>query len=105
MTTATASATATLSPLGDRVVVKGLAAETKTSSGIVLPDTAQEKPQLGEVIAVGPGKHSDDGSKRIPMEVKVGDVVVYAKYGGTEIKLNGQEYMILQERDILAVKK
>ena len=101
---ATATLASTLTPLGDRVVVKALAAETKTSSGIVLPDTAQEKPQMGEVISVGPGKYDDNG-KRIPMDVKAGDVVVYAKYGGSEIKIDGQEYMILQERDILAIKK
>ena len=101
---ATAIATATLAPLGDRVVIKPLEAESKTTSGIVLPDTAQEKPQYGKVVAVGPGRYTDEG-KRIPMEVKEGDVIVYAKYGGTEIKLQGTEYMILQERDILAVKK
>ena len=101
---ATATVSVTLTPLGDRVVVKALAAESKTQSGIVLPDTAQEKPQLGEVVSVGPGKYSDDG-KRIPMDVKSGDIVVFAKYGGTEIKLEGQEYVILQERDILAIKK
>ena len=100
---ATATASSTLTPLGDRVVVKTLAAETKTSSGIVLPDSAQEKPVMGEVISVGPGKYNDEG-KRIPLDVKAGDIVVYAKYGGTEIKFEGQELIILQERDILAIK-
>ncbi len=101
---ATATATITLAPLGDRVVVRSLEAETKTSSGLVLPDTAQEKPQLGKVVAAGPGRMTDEG-KRLPMDVKEGDTVVYAKYGGTEIKIEGTEYMILQERDILAIKK
>ena len=104
MATATLSTVATLSPLGDRVVVKSLAAENKTIGGIVLPDTAQEKPQLGEVVSIGPGRTTDEG-KRLPLDVKPGDVVVYAKYGGTEIKIEGQEYIILQERDILAIKK
>lgn len=91
-----------LQPLADRVVVKALDREEKTKSGIVLPDTAKEKPQEGEVLAVGSGKIGDDG-KRIPAEVKVGDRVVYSKYGGTEVKIDGVEYLILKESDILAI--
>lgn len=92
-----------LKPLGDRVVVKQEPSEEKTQSGIVLPDTAKEKPQMGTVIAVGLGRIFDNG-QRVPVEVKVGDKVIYAKYGGTEVKLDNEEYIILQERDILAVK-
>jgi len=92
-----------LQPLGDRVVVKPLPKEDVTKGGIVLPDTAKEKPQEGKVLAIGPGKLTDDG-KRIAMDVKVGDVVIYAKYGGTEIKENGDELIILRESDILAKK-
>jgi chaperonin GroES len=92
-----------LQPLGDRIVVKPIAREEKTKGGIFLPDTAKEKPQEGEVIAVGPGRMTDDG-KRIAPEVKVGDVILYAKYGGTEIKLDDQELVILRESDILAKK-
>lgn len=91
-----------LQPLADRVVVKALDREEKTKSGIVLPDTAKEKPQEGEVLAVGSGKIGDDG-KRIAPEVKVGDRVVYSKYGGTEVKIDGVEYLILKESDILAI--
>jgi len=91
-----------LKPLGDRVVVKPSESEEKTKSGIVLPDTAKEKPQEGEVIAVGDGRLDDQG-KRIPLDVKVGDKIIYSKYGGTEIKLDQEEYLILNERDILAV--
>ena len=91
-----------LKPLADRVVVKALANEEKTKSGIVLPDTAKEKPQEGEVLAVGLGKMGDDG-KRIPLEVQVNDRVVFSKYGGTEIKVDGEEYLILKESDILAI--
>jgi chaperonin GroES len=94
---------AKLQPLADRVLVKPIEKEEKTKSGIYLPDTAKEKPQEGEVLAVGPGKVTDDG-KRIPMELKVGDRVIYAKYGGTEIKIDDQELMILRESDILAKK-
>jgi len=93
-----------LQPLGDRILVKPLAKEEVTKGGIVLPDTVKEKPQEGEVIAVGTGKRSDKGEV-IPMDVKVGDVVLYAKYGGTEIKLEGEEYMILRESDVLAKRK
>ncbi len=92
-----------LQPLADRLVVKPIEAEGKTKTGIYLPDTAKEKPQEGEVVAVGPGRLSDDG-KRIAMDIKVGDIVVYAKYGGTEIKIDDEEYMILREGDILAKK-
>ncbi len=91
-----------LKPLADRVVLKKLDAEEKTSGGIVLPDTAKEKPQQGEILAVGPGRVDDKGT-RTPMEVKVGDKVLFAKYSGTEVKIEGVEYLIMTERDILAV--
>jgi len=91
-----------LQPLGDRVVVKPKDDEdARTPSGLVIPDTAKEKPQLGEVLAVGPGDFQD--GERIPMDVEVGDVVVYSKYGGTEVKHEGDEYLILSSRDLLAV--
>ena len=92
----------TLRPLADRVVVKPKAREEMTRSGIVLPDTAKEKPQEGTVIAAGTGKVLEDGSK-VPMEVKVGDTVLYAKYAGTEYKIDGEEHLILRESDILAI--
>ena len=92
-----------LKPLADRVVVKPIEREEKTKGGIFLPDTAKEKPQEGEVVAVGPGLKSEDG-KLIGMEVKVGDRVLYAKYGGTEIKIDDEELVILRESDILAKK-
>jgi len=92
-----------LEPLADRLVVKPIEREEVTRSGIVLPDTAREKPQEGKVLAVGPGRVSEDG-KRIAMDVKVGDIVIYAKYGGTEIKIDDEELMILRESDILAKK-
>lgn len=91
----------TVKPLGDRVFVKVSASEEKTSGGILLPDTAKEKPQLGEVAAVGPGKRNDDGSFT-ELEVKVGDRVLYSKYAGTDIKLGGDDYVLLSEKDILA---
>jgi chaperonin GroES len=92
-----------LKPLGDRVVVKAKEdQEARTASGLVIPDTAKEKPQLGEVLAVGPGEINDQG-ERTPMDVKEGDTVVYSKYGGTEIKFEGQEYLILSSRDVLAI--
>ena len=94
---------AKLEPLGDRVVVRPRSKEEVTKGGIVIPDTAKEKPQEGDVIAVGPGRMTDDG-KRIAMDVKVGDIVIYAKYGGTEIKENDDELIILRESDILAKK-
>jgi chaperonin GroES len=90
-----------LQPLGDRVVVRPIEREEVTKSGIVLPDTAKEKPQEGKVLAVGPGRMADDG-KRVAMDVKVGDEVLYVKYGGTEVKIDGEELMILRESDILA---
>ena len=93
-----------LQPLGDRIVVKPIEREEVTKGGIVLPDTVKEKPQEGEVISVGPGRLSDDGKQRIPMDVKAGDVVLYAKYGGTEIKIDDEELIILREGDILAKK-
>jgi chaperonin GroES len=89
-------------PVGDRVVVKPAAKEEVTRSGIVIPDTAKEKPQEGEVIAIGSGKLLDNGD-RVPLELKVGDRVLYAKYGGTEFKLDGEEYLVLRESDVLAV--
>jgi len=92
-----------LQPLADRIVVKPIEREEMTKGGIVLPDTAKERPMEGEVIAAGPGKMTDDG-KRIAMDVRVGDIVVYAKYGGTEIKIDGKDYMILNESQILAKK-
>lgn len=90
-----------LRPLEDRVVVKPIETEERTKSGIVLPDTAKEKPQQGEVIAVGPGRFEE--GQRVPMEVKEGDIVIYSKYGGTEVKVEGEEFIILSSRDILAV--
>ena len=92
-----------LTPIGDRVLVKPAPSEEKTKSGIVLPDSAKEKPQEGTVVAVGSGRILDNG-QRVPLEVKVGDKVIYSKYGGTEIKLEGDDFIILQERDILAIK-
>ncbi|NLA57912.1 MAG: co-chaperone GroES [Firmicutes bacterium] len=91
-----------LKPLADRVVVKAIQQEEKTKGGIVLPDTAKEKPQEGEVVAVGPGKLLDNG-ERAPMEVKPGDKVLYAKYAGTEVKIDDEEYLIMRESDILAI--
>jgi chaperonin GroES len=92
-----------IKPLEDRIVVKALEAETTTASGLVIPDTAKEKPQEGEVIAVGPGRWNEDGDERIPLDVAVGDRVIFSKYGGTEIKHAGEEYLILSARDVLAV--
>ncbi len=91
-----------IKPLGDRVVLKVLEAEERTASGIVLPDTAKEKPQQGKVMAVGPGKYGEDG-KLMPMSVKDGDTVLFAKYAGTEVKLDGEELLILKESDLLAI--
>ena len=100
---ANASATKiSLKPLADRVVVKKVEAEEKTAGGIVLPDTAKEKPQQGEVLAVGPGRFDEKGA-RMPMELKAGDRVLFAKYSGTEVKIEGVEYLLLAERDILAI--
>ena len=92
-----------LQPMGDRLVVKPTQSEEKTKSGIYIPDTAKEKPQEGKVIAVGPGKMTDEG-KRIPMDVEVGDIIIYAKYGGSEIKLDEEDLIIVRESDILAKK-
>ena len=94
---------AKIEPLADRLVVKPIEREEVTRGGIVLPDTAKEKPQEGEVLAVGPGRLSEDG-KRIPMDVKVGDIVLYTRYGGTEVKIEDEELIILRESDILAKK-
>ena len=94
--------TMNLRPLGDRVVIKPSPKEEVTKSGLVIPDTAKEKPQEGTILAVGPGKLDEDG-KRLPMDVKVGDKVLYAKYAGTEIKLEGEEHLIVKETDILAI--
>ncbi len=92
-----------LVPIGDRVVVKPEPEEQKTKSGIVLPDSAKEKPSEGTVIAVGPGKVLENG-QRVALEVKIGDKVIYSKYGGTEVKIEAEDYIILNERDILAIK-
>ena len=92
----------TLKPLSDKVIVQKLEPEEKTAGGIVLPDTAKEKPQEGKVIAVGPGAVDDKGQRK-PIDVKEGDHVLFAKYSGTEVKLEGEEYLILSERDILAI--
>ena len=91
-----------IKPLEDRIVIRQVEAEQTTASGLVIPDTAKEKPQEGEVIAVGPGRVDDKGN-RIPVDVKVGDVVIYSRYGGTEVKYEGQEFQILSSRDVLAV--
>lgn len=88
-------------PLADRVLIKPLEAEERTQGGIVLPDTAKEKPQKGEIVEVGPGRYED--GKRVPMEVKKGQKVLYGKYSGAEVKINGDEYMIMRESDILAI--
>ena len=91
-----------LKPIGERVILKALAGEEKTASGIVLPDTAKEKPQEGEIVAIGSGRVLENG-ERVALEVKVGDKVIFSKYAGTEIKYEGQDYLILGERDILAI--
>ena len=98
MTTATKVA---IKPLEDRIVVQANDAESTTASGLVIPDTAKEKPQEGTVLAVGPGRFED--GNRVPLDVKVGDTVLYSKYGGTEVKYSGEEYLILSARDVLAV--
>ena len=92
----------TIKPLEDRVLVAPLEAEQTTKSGLVIPDTAKEKPQEGEVIAIGPGRVDDNGN-RVPLDVAVGDKVIYSKYGGTEVKYAGDEFLILSARDVLAV--
>ena len=91
-----------LKPLGDRVVVQPVEEEEMTASGIVLPDTAKEKPQKGKVIAAGEGKWDDDGEKRIPLDIAEGDEVLYSKYGGTEIQVDGEDLLVLRESDVLA---
>ncbi len=92
-----------IKPLEDRIVVQALDAEETTASGLVIPDTAKEKPQEGKVMAVGPGRFNEDGDARVPLDVSVDDVVVFSKYGGTEIKYDGEEYLILSARDVLAI--
>ena len=91
-----------LQPLEDRIVVRTAEAEETTVSGLVIPDTAKEKPQQGEVLAVGPGRRSDQTGEIIPLDIEVGDTVVYSKYGGTEISLEGTDYLVLNARDVLA---
>ena len=91
-----------IQPLGDRVVIKALSRETVTGGGIVLPDTVKEKPQEGEILAVGPGKVLDNG-KRVTLEVQIGQKVLFAKYAGTEVKMDGEEYLILRESDIMGI--
>jgi chaperonin GroES len=91
-----------LKPLGDRLIVKAIEEEETTASGIVLPDTAKEKPQRGKVLAVGEGRFDDDGDKRIPLDVDEGDEVLYSKYGGTEINVEGDDLLVLRESDVLA---
>ena len=91
-----------LKPLGDRLIVKAVEEEATTASGIVLPDTAKEKPQKGEVLAVGDGRFDEDGEKRIPLDVAKGDTVLYSKYGGTEVTVEGEELLVLRESDVLA---
>ncbi len=92
-----------IKPLEDRILVEVLDAETKTASGLVIPDTAKEKPQEGKVLAVGPGRFDEDGEKRIPMDIKTGDTVIFSKYGGTEVSYDGKDYLLLSARDVLAV--
>jgi chaperonin GroES len=91
-----------IKPLEDRILVQASEAETTTASGIVIPDTAKEKPQEGKVLAAGPGRFDDNGA-RVPLDVSVGDTVIYSKYGGTEVRYNGEDYLILSARDVLAV--
>jgi chaperonin GroES len=91
-----------LQPLGDRLIVKAIEEEETTASGIVLPETAKEKPQRGKVLAVGDGKWDEDGEKRIPLDVSKGDEVLYSKYGGTEIQIEGDDLLVLRESDVLA---
>jgi len=102
VTDVTTATKVSIKPLEDRVVVQANEAETTTASGLVIPDTAKEKPQEGTVIAVGPGRIDDNGN-RVPLDVNVGDVVIYSKYGGTEVKYAGEEYLVLSARDLLAV--
>jgi chaperonin GroES len=92
-----------LKPLGDRIVVEPSEQEEKTASGIILPETAKERPQEGTILAAGPGKYDDEGKKRVPMDVKVGDKVLFAKYSGTEIKVETKKLLIMRESDIMAI--
>ena len=101
VTDVTTATKVNIKPLEDRVVVQANEAETTTASGLVIPDTAKEKPQEGTVLAVGPGRFEDGA--RVPLDVAVGDTVIYSKYGGTEVKYNGEEYLILSSRDVLAI--
>jgi chaperonin GroES len=92
-----------IKPLEDRILVEVIDAETKTASGLVIPDTAKEKPQEGKVLAVGPGRFDEDGEKRVPMDIKVGDTIIFSKYGGTEVSYDNKDYLLLSARDVLAV--
>jgi chaperonin GroES len=92
----------TLQPLDDRIVVRPNEAEERTASGLVIPDTAKEKPQQGEVLAVGPGRRADSTGELIPLDIKVGDIVLYSKYGGTEVTTDGEDLLVLNSRDVLA---
>ena len=92
-----------LKPLDDRIVVRPNEAETQTASGLVIPDTAKEKPQQGEVLAVGPGKRAENTGELIPVDISVGDIVLYSKYGGTEITVDGEDLLVLNGRDVLAI--
>ena len=92
-----------LQPLEDRIVVRSSEAESTTASGLVIPDTAQEKPQQGEVLAVGPGKRAEASGELIPLDISVGDTVLYSKYGGTEVTANGEDLLVLSSRDVLAI--
>jgi chaperonin GroES len=92
----------TLQPLDDRIVVRPNEAEERTASGLVIPDTAKEKPQQGEVLAVGPGRRADSSGELIPIDIKVGDTVLYSKYGGTEVTIDGEDLLVLNSRDVLA---
>ncbi len=94
-----------IQPLNDRLVVKRLEAEDKTKSGIIIPDNAKEKPQQAEVLAVGPGKWNEDGDERVPMSVKVGDKVLFKKWGADEVKVDGEEFLVLAESDVIAILK
>ncbi|MCA3244143.1 MAG: co-chaperone GroES [Alphaproteobacteria bacterium] len=94
-----------IQPLNDRLVVKRLEAEDKTKSGIIIPDNAKEKPQQAEVLAVGPGKWNEDGDERVPMSVKVGDKVLFKKWGADEVKVDGEELLVLAESDVIAILK
>jgi chaperonin GroES len=95
----------TLQPLDDRIVVRPNEAEERTASGLVIPDTAKEKPQQGEVLAVGPGRRADSSGELIPLDIKVGDTVLYSKYGGTEVTVDGEDLLVLSSRDVLAKVK